>query len=173
MTKPIPLSDADREELIAYLDGELDAAAARRMESRLALDPGWRAEADALRRTWALLDQLPRPRPSAAFTSSTLERISVLRPALAATRRRRWPPWALGAGWAAAVLLAGAVGYGGISFLGTRPGPSPGAPDLANTDAQLLRDLRVVENQRLYQYADDIRFLRALDNPDLFGDDSP
>jgi anti-sigma factor RsiW len=174
MTQPIPLSDADREELIAYLDGELDAAASRRVESRMALDPGWRSEADALRRTWALLDRLPRPRPSAAFTSTTLERITVLRPGLAA-KKREWyrRPWAVGAGWAAAVLVAGTVGFGGMTVFRPRPAAPHSPLAITAIDPELVRDLRVVENQRLYQFADDIRFVRALDDPELFGDDGP
>ena len=43
------LNDEDRENLVAYLDGELDEASAQALESKLSLDPVSRAEADALR----------------------------------------------------------------------------------------------------------------------------
>jgi anti-sigma factor RsiW len=43
-----PAPDPFEAELVAYLDGELDAAAARRVEAKLASDPAARARADEL-----------------------------------------------------------------------------------------------------------------------------
>ena len=43
MAKLPPLSNEDRENLVAYLDGELDAKAARALEARLNLDAEARA----------------------------------------------------------------------------------------------------------------------------------
>src|SRR5882724_4743238 len=110
------LSDEDRANLVAFLDGELDEATAHALESKLSLDPLARAEADALRRTWELLDYLPKPEPSTDFTNRTLERLSVQQPrsstilplAGPSLRRRRW---VLPLGWVAAVLLAAAGGF--------------------------------------------------------------
>src|SRR3954452_2725575 len=109
------LSDEDRENLVAYLDGELDEASAHALESKLSLDPLARAEADALRRTWELLDYLPKPEPSSDFTNRTLSRLSlqsarsskIVRMTGKMPRRRRW---LLPLGWAAAVLLAATGG---------------------------------------------------------------
>jgi hypothetical protein len=39
-------------------------------------------------------------------------------------------------------------------------------------DQVLARDRRLIENKRLYELVDDIGFLRQLDDPELFGDDS-
>lgn len=133
------LSDEDREDLVAYLDGELDEAAARQLEAKLSIDAEARAEAEALQQTWGLLDYLPRPEPSPSFTHRTLERLAVHSTMVA---RRRWPRWVLGLGWAAAVLLALAAGLGG---------------------ARLVWPARTAETTE---------FLRALDHPDLFGEDS-
>src|SRR5262245_34562944 len=104
MSMPAPLDEHDREELTAYLDGELDEEQARAIESRLTRDPAARAEADTLQRTWELLDYLPRPEPSPAFTHRTLDRINTRETQHAAARRRR-RRWLAGAGWAAAFLL--------------------------------------------------------------------
>ena len=44
-----------------------------------------------------------------------------------------------------------------------------------NVDDQLVQDLYVIENARVYEHVDDIDFLHKLANPndpDLFGDDS-
>ncbi len=45
MTTPRPLSDDEREDLTAYLDGELDEQSARELEAKLGRDPNTRAEA--------------------------------------------------------------------------------------------------------------------------------
>ena len=39
MNEPPPLSATEREDLIAYLDGELDEDKTRAMEAKLSLDP--------------------------------------------------------------------------------------------------------------------------------------
>src|SRR5436309_1556447 len=114
MADPRPLTDDDRAEIVAYLDGELDAAGQQRVEARLSRDPRARTEADTLKRAWDLLDHLPRPEPSPSFTERTLTRVAALPPT--APPRPPVAPWyrrpAFGyAAWAAAVLLALAVGY--------------------------------------------------------------
>jgi anti-sigma factor RsiW len=174
MAKLPPLSDEDRENLVAYLDGELDAQAARALEVKLNLDAEARTEAEALRRTWEMLDYLPRPEPTATFSSRTLERVSSLRPQTVSAndKSRHWPPWAVGIGWAAALLLAGSLGFMGVGWLSERkPAAAPATPPI-DVDQILVRDLRLIENKRLYELADDINFLRGLDDPELFGDDS-
>src|SRR5437773_9892739 len=77
----IESNNEEREaELVAYLDGELTEADAREFEQKLHSDSAMRRDADALKRTWELLDFLPQPDPSATFTSRTLDKLSVLRP---------------------------------------------------------------------------------------------
>src|SRR5262249_19869742 len=95
--------------------------------------------------------------PSPTFTHRTLERVSVLRPSQVVRRPRRW---IVPVAWAAGVLLAAAAGFAGVAFLTPRD----------RTDESLARDLRVIENKRLYDPVDDMDFLWALSPPDLFGD---
>jgi anti-sigma factor RsiW len=174
MAKLPPLSDEDRENLVAYLDGELDTKAARALEARLNLDAEARAEADALRRTWEMLDYLPRPEATGTFSSRTLERVSSAQVKIvsAQTGSHPWPDWAIGVGWAAALLLAGALGFVGVSWLSENKSAIVPVTRRIDEDQLLVRDLRLIENKRLYELADDINFLRELDDPDLFGDDS-
>ena len=146
----------------AYLDGELGGEAARLLEAKLSLNPEARAEAETLRRTWEMLDYLPRPEPSPSFTHKTLERLAPLRAAQAAGGWRRWRNPVFGLGWAAALVLASLGGYGGFNHF------APHHPD----EQDLIRDLRIIENKRLYDLADDLQFLEALDHPDLFGDET-
>jgi anti-sigma factor RsiW len=169
MAKTTPLSEEDRADLIAYLDGELDEKSARAWEVRLNTDPSARAEAESLRRSWELLDYLPRPEPSVAFTSRTLDRIAVTRPQPAA-RGRRWRPWAFGIGWAAAVLLAAAGGFAAVKSL-PRSARHLVEPEVVQ-DEDLVKDLRILENLHEYKYVENLGFLQELDHLDLFGDDS-
>ena len=166
------LSDQDRTDLSAYLDGELDEATVRALEAKLANDPQARAEAESLRRTWELLDYLPRAEASNSFTHRTLERLAVQtgsRPVL--RLRGRLPWWLLAAGWAAAILLAAGGGLTAANLIWPRSSTAPQDP--AEVEAQAIRNLRVIEQKRLLDHTDDLEFLRALDHPDLFGDDDP
>jgi anti-sigma factor RsiW len=163
MPNSSPLNERERADLVAWLDGELEGESARALEAKVSLDPAARAEADALRKTWELLDYLPRPEPSASFTHRTLSRLAPA--AEGRPRRGLWQRWrrpVLGAGWAAALVLAAVGGYAGYSRF---------APPREPGERELVRDLRIIENKRYYDWAEDIDFLRALDQPDLFGDD--
>ena len=68
------MTDDDRETLTAYLDGELDEVAEQAIEARLSQEPALRAELDALKQAWGLLDYLPGTVPSNDFTHRTLDR---------------------------------------------------------------------------------------------------
>lgn len=130
----------------------------------LGQDASVRAEAEALKQTWDLLDYLPQPEPSANFTHRTLERLEPIksRP-LSAGRWQRWRPRFFAVGWAAAVVLAFLGGQYGFQFYASRQPPG---------GRELVRDLRLIENKRLYEIGESVEFLRQLDQPDLFGDDS-
>jgi anti-sigma factor RsiW len=172
MNKPTPLSEEDRANLVAYLDGELEPSASSALEAKLSLSTQGRAEAEALRRTWSLLDYLPRPELSPRFTHETLERLAAIRPRMAASHRR-WRAWVVGTGWAAALLVAATVGFAGGRVLHWQE-PAASDPPL-DIDGALVRDLGVLENKRLYDNVESIDFLRALANagdPDLFADEN-
>jgi anti-sigma factor RsiW len=164
MTKPNPLNEQEREDIVAFLDGELRGEAARALGAKINLDPGVRAEAESLKRTWGLLDYLPKPEPSPNFTHRTLEKMAPI-PTATRTPAKRLSlrPWWIGAGWAAALVMAASAGYIGVGL--TRPKPD-------TTDRDLARDLRVIENMRFYEHVDDLDFLKSLDKPDLFGEDA-
>jgi anti-sigma factor RsiW len=177
MPDPQPLTDADRADLVAYLDGELEPSAQQRVEARISLDANARAEADTLKRTWDLLDHLPRPGPTADFMERTLDRVSALRPAKTPSRTNTSGPpvpWYRRAAvsyvaWAAAALLALAIGY-----RLTPPARPVTAADIdPDTDPLLAREPRVIDNLPLYLAAENLDYLLALDQSDLFADDAP
>ncbi len=175
-----PSDDNRQAELVAYLDGELDEGSAQEFERRLGGDPALRSEADALKRTWELLDFLPQPEPSPMFTTRTLDKVAVLRPsgpvaapiirtAVAARvgqPARIWP-WVVGFAAAAALLFLGSFALTGA--LG-RKAPVP--EDSKVVEEQMAKDLRVLDNLTLYQYGDDLAFVFGLDQPDLFGEET-
>ena len=61
------------EQLVAYLDGELDDESSRSLEQRLATDSTLRLQLGRLERTWDLLDQLGRAEVGETFTRTTIE----------------------------------------------------------------------------------------------------
>lgn len=163
----------DDPDLVAYLDGELEEPDALAVERQLATDPAARSKADALRKTFDLLDVLPKPEPSPQFASRTLTRIdsnAAAVPAFApsgtsvsvpALRKSRTAAFA----WLAAGVVAAA---GGFAAHAVAPNAAVREPELS------YADVRVVENLPLYLGVDDLAFAKRLDDPDLFAaDDGP
>ncbi|QDU86837.1 hypothetical protein Pla175_01900 [Pirellulimonas nuda] len=111
---PSPMAQADLEELVAYLDGELPPDLAAAVEDRLSRDAAYRAELQQLDRAWHALEELPKESVGDAFARTTIEMAAVqaeedlaqLTAALPVRRRRR--RWGMIAGGVAAALL-GAV----------------------------------------------------------------
>jgi hypothetical protein len=149
---PAPLE----EQLVAYLDHELDESSSRRIEKLLAADAEVRERLRQLQQSWDALDELLPADVDPSFTRSTLEMVALAaeeetRPKRGVTRRGR-RTW-LGL---AVVLLAGLAGYAAV----WRFWPDP--------NQQLLRDLPVLENLDQYQKIDDVQFLRKLQAEKLF-----
>jgi hypothetical protein len=170
-------------DLVAYLDGELDDEALRRVEERLARDPGARARAAELKRAFDLLDYLPKSEPSPTFATRTLDRLPTASgshtsrpaPASASTSlpvplddapRPRWPHLLRAAALVAAVAVCGAVGFSVATAL--RP---PAPHDRESEGAKADPDPRVIELLPLYAVADDLAFVHELAKPELFGDE--
>ena len=112
-----------REEVVAYLDGELDVAASRRIEERAAVEPETRRILEEFDRTWHLLDELDATPASDDFTSTTLEMVALAAAADAAkikveAPRRRWRMRLLTLAGLAAAAVAG-------FFLVAGPAPDP------------------------------------------------
>lgn len=157
---PAPEPDND---LIAYLDGELDDAAAEKVEAELARDPAARARADEYKKSFDLLDYLPRPEPSPTFATRTLTR---LQPVVGASgsrvaappRRKVWPEvlaWAV-----LTAVVAGAAFAGHHEW---RQATDPKA-----ADDLPISDLAVIESLPLYAGTDDLEFVRDLWQAGLF-----
>jgi hypothetical protein len=176
-------------ELIAYLDGELEPSAARALEDRLDADPKLRARAEGLKRSYDLLDFLPKPEPSPTFATRTMDKLPVSGPkpavssssavtmtpaplsslALAAPPRRG-TPWAWAAGLLLVAGLALGAGYLGTAALRTHVFP-PAEPREPGTDSLSVSEVRAIANLPLYAAVDDLDFLNQLTAPEFFGDE--
>jgi anti-sigma factor RsiW len=165
MAEQPEITEADREELVAYIDGELDAAGQQRVETRLSLEPKVRAEVDALKKTWEMLDYLPRAEPTAEFTTRTLDAASALQPARGGGHV---PAWARSAACVTAVVAAGILGF---LIPGTNP-PRPAGPVELESDPLYTQNPRVIANLPLYLSAGTLDYINALDAPDLFGEEA-
>jgi len=164
MNRPSPLSEYEQAELVAYLDGELTGDAARAVETRMTLDPDVRAEAEALKRAWELLDFLPSPEPSPNFTHRTIAKLTPVQTSspMALAILRRNGRLVFGACWLAALVVSAVIGYQVFKVLSPQE----------SEEAKLIRELRLIENKRSYDLIDDVDFLHQLDKPDLFGEKS-
>lgn len=154
----------EKEELYSsYLDGELSEEEARAFEARLASSAEERANFQAMKKTWEMLDYLPKPDVTTSFTAKTMEKMHTMsgpatQPGLFVVNHP-----GIRAGVFAAVLMvlfAGGFGIGSYSSKNT-----------VNVDEELIRNLRLYENKRLYEQIGSIEFLRKLDSPELFGQD--
>jgi anti-sigma factor RsiW len=157
-----PHASSDDDLLVAYLDGELDAAESARVELRLGREPELRLRLQELQRTWDVLDELPRSASTDLFVKSTIEMV--------ATRARRearghWSYWRrrlmAGMGWVAAGAACVAVSFAVADRIQSAP------------HRQLLRDLAVIERVDQYRHVDSVDFLVWLDRENLFPEELP
>ena len=145
------------QQLVGYLDGELDAQQARQVEEALAADPHVREEVWQLERSWQLLDELPRTQVDGSFTRSTVEMIAlkaeedlVAVQAQIPQRKRR-----AGLVGAALLLFAAVAGFFTVATMTQR------------ADNRLLDDLPIVENLDQYREIENIEFPAHAANPRL------
>jgi hypothetical protein len=150
------------EELVAYLDGQLDRQSARQVEQRLASEEPVRRRLQELAQSWDLLDQLPHAVADDAFVRSTVEMVAVaaeqeFAEQQAAEPRRRRRRWLWGGCAALAVAIAGYVVAANV---------------WTDPNEKLIRDLSVIENQERYKQAGDVDFLKKLNEEGLFSDET-
>ena len=153
MDKIYRLSAEQREDLVAYLDGELEETNVKDIEQVLRHSNVAQHEVDMLARTWDLLGTLPTPRASAEFTERTLSAL-VVKKQIMPLSQQAWfkvtRRTGIFAGWMIGLTVCGWLG-----FLIT-------ARFVPNEADELIADLPVIENFERYQEAGDIQFLREL-----------
>jgi anti-sigma factor RsiW len=154
MAKITRLSAEQRDNLVAYLDGELEEPQSQELEQVLAESVVARHEVDMLSRTWDLLNVLPGVKASEEFSRKTL---SSLRAAEAPSKSQLgdelWNKIRKGAVLAGGVALL--LGAAALSFQATRHW-------LPDENEELLNDFDVINNLDDYSEVGDIEFLKIL-----------
>lgn len=143
-----------REELVAFLDGALEAERAGKLKAHLEACAACRSESERLRRAVEATRAVPPTEPSADFSRRFFERLAQEK------REGRWgrlleqaPRWALaGAGGLAAVAL-------GVTILLSRPGASDEDRIIAR-HLELFSDYEVISMLPLLE---DMEFIEAMD----------
>lgn len=150
------------EELLAYLDGEMDADSRRRIEEQLSTSGELREKLKEYQQTWDLLDDLPRATVDDSFTRTTVEMVAIraedaVVESQAAKKKGRLIIWSLGL---VIALLAGAIGY----LITNRHYSGP--------NEQLVEDLPILEHFDAYRNAGSLDFIRQLEEQKLFQEES-
>jgi hypothetical protein len=161
MEKTLRLSADQREDLVAYLDGELPDAKAQQIDQVLARSEVARFEVEALARTWEMLDILPTPKATPEFTERTMTTLKVGEVPFDITEQ----PWfvyikrsAVVAVWIAAL---GASGWAGFQITNRL---------IPNPNEKMLEDLPVLQNLDTFREVENIDFLEQLRKRGYFAD---
>lgn len=149
--------DALRDQLVAYLDGELPDDQAEAIESRLASDEAMREQLQGLDRVWNALDGLPKATVDDSFARTTIEMATVeaerdlaaMTAALPVQQRRR-----------SYAMLGACVGALLLGFTFVRAA-------VTNPERQLVANLPAVYAVDILQEVSSPDFLRKL--PDVAG----
>jgi anti-sigma factor RsiW len=158
VTPSIAETSSIDEEIVAYLDGELDAEAEARVVRHLSEDATYRSRLGQLQHAWDLLDNLRRTEADDEFVNSTVAMVAVQAEQESKSQqmrvvRQRSLAWLA---LTAVVLLSVASGYFVLHRRMTRG------------DRNLVRDLPVIERVDEYRNIDDIDFLKRLERENLF-----
>ncbi|RPI81003.1 MAG: hypothetical protein EHM42_11310 [Planctomycetaceae bacterium] len=154
MAKITRLSGEQRENLVAYLDGELDETSGKEIEQVLGVSPVARHDVDMLSRTWDLLSVLPEVSAPEDFTEKTLGSIRLAEQprfeidgAAMGRTFRRGVALALAT---TAVVAAGVAGYTATSRW------------VPNEADELVDDYEIISELDKYQTAGSEEFLKLL-----------
>jgi hypothetical protein len=164
MAKALRLTAEQRDDLVAYLDGELEEAQTQYLDQVLARSEVARHEVEALARTWELLDLLPKPNATDGFTDRTLTTLRVSEMATPLSEQA-WFSYvrqgAVAAVWVLVLSVCAMVGY----MITTQAVPNP--------QARMLAELPLIRNLDVYLEIEDLDYIRELQRAKLFTRMSP
>lgn len=146
------LTPDERQELVAFLDGELDDQSERQLRTKIERSATARREVDVLKRTWEMLDFLPMPEAPTTFSQQTIELLAV-----ADRERDHSERTAVAFGNSLLLSLIGVTMLAGAFFLGLY-----GIGLVPDANRELIADLPIIERYSEYRAAQDIQFIRML-----------
>ena len=159
MEKTVRLSSEQREDLVAYLDGELVDDKVTQIDQVIARSEVARHEVEALARTFELLDLLPKCKASDEFASNTISTLKVMEQPYSISDQwwyRYFVRLFVGLCWVSTIAL-----FGWLGFQLTRNW-------IPNHGDQVLKDLPVIESLHQYREIHDFEFLRELKKSGIF-----
>jgi hypothetical protein len=154
------LSPEERANLAAYLDGELTENEERAIATKLSLSKTVRQEVDSLKKTWELLEYLPRPKATPDFPERTLTSIRSLE-SNALAWSQSVGDWATQAAKVAVCLLVALVSLAAGFSVCRWAWPDPAM--------RLAEELSLAEHLEEYQEVGSFEFLEQLANSKDFG----
>lgn len=160
MDKAPRLTAELREDLVAYLDGELDEGDTQKIDHLLTRNEVARHEVEALSRTWEMLDVLPQAKASSSFTEKTLASIRLENLPRAPISEQPWFA-RLRRGCVALAWVTGLGAAAAVGFVAT----NRWVPD---RQRELLEDLPLVRKLDQYQEVGSVAFLKELRASGLF-----
>ena len=154
--------DSVDEELVAYLDGELNSDEAAQIEARLAHDPSLRGRLQQLQRAWDMLDDLPQQEVQEPFTRTTMAMVVT---DTADSNQQAKAKWRSGRLLFALVtttscIIAMLVSYQVVASI------------LSGPNDRLKEDMPVITDLDAFRNADNIDFLRQLAEEGLFAEEA-
>ncbi len=163
-------SDRKKEELVAYLDGELPDEAASRVEKSLVDDPAVRRNVEQLTKTFDLLDLLPASQASDGFAEKTLTAIRMQSSELNPESTKNDAPvdtpprnyavlataWSIRAAAFLGLLFVATAAFNGTFKQNSKP------------IDELLTELPVIQRLDEYEEIGKLEFLKALTESGLF-----
>ncbi|HMF37930.1 MAG TPA: hypothetical protein VKF17_14890 [Isosphaeraceae bacterium] len=154
------LNPEERANLAAYIDGELTENESRAIATKLSLSPVARREVESLKKTWELLEFLPRPKASLVFSERTLTLVRALESRAGSRDQIAWA-WLAQAAKLAVCLLVAAAALA-LGFALTRwAWPDP--------ESRMVRDLSLADHLDEYKEVGSFEFLEELAKSKEFG----
>ena len=163
-------SDKEKEELVAYLDGELPDEAASRVEKSLVDDAAVRSDVEQLTKTFDLLDLLPASKASDGFAEKTLTAIRTKESVPDTNTAEKTSPAEKSQSNASRRVFAWgirAVAFFGLLFVATA-GFNGAFKQNSEPMDELLTELPVIQRLDEYQEIGDVEFLKTLSESGLF-----
>lgn len=148
------------DEMVVYLDGQLESEERQQLERRLLEDETARQHLAELQKSWDALDALPRASCNHSFTESTVK--LVVRDAI--QTQARTASWRLPLLW-----MAGSVAivlFLGVGFVSARQW-------MTQEDRALLQQMDLIENWEKYESVGDFELLERLQEEGFFSQELP
>lgn len=153
MDKLQRLSSEDRDNLPAYLDGELNEDATRRIESILVQSSVARNDIERLSKTYDLLDELPHPDAPQDFVEKTLATVKMEQVKVSLSDQlwfQTSQKILVLIGWTAALVIASVASFAITNRMIERP------------DDVLVEELPLMKNLDRYEEVQSVEFLDQL-----------